>query len=566
MLRKKSFLQRTFRHPLRLQEFVRVLVKYGLSDWIKGLKLDRIFPFVRTMPGWTPEKPPSEERRWALIRMAFEELGPTFIKLGQIASNRSDVLPMSLIKELTLLQDDVQPFSFHEVRRIVKEEFDQNLDEVFAEFDQKPHASASIAQVHRARLRDGTAVAVKIQRPGIRDLITTDTEIIMYLAGLVQRYFPRSRLFNPVALVEEFKKTIMRELDFSVELQNLERFKELYGTMEKLYVPTPYKSHSTKRILTMEYIRGAHVAEVEQDESGKFDGKAVARTGANIILEQIFAHGFFHADPHPGNILVLDNNVVCFLDFGIMGRIRPQQREFLVQLVLGTVNRDPARVTDALLGLTKQTKRDIDVESLEEDIYDLIESYVDVALGEIDLTRFFTDMIGVIVRHGLKIPSNLMLVTKTLVAIEGIGADLSPDFDLMEVFEPFARRLVLRRFRPRNLVHEGYELAQDYGDFLKSFPVDAKESLQLLKTGKLRIGFRVGGLEPLRRTLDAISYRLVFGLVLASLLVSSSLVIQANVPPLWNEVSVIGLVGFAIAGVIAFGFFVSLIVQRLKSR
>ncbi|MGM0673805.1 MAG: ABC1 kinase family protein [Spirochaetota bacterium] len=563
-MKRRKILRQTFRHPRRIREIITAFVKHGLWDWLELLGLQRAFPFVRRLPNWRAESPRTESERWSRLRSALEDLGPTFIKLGQIVSNRTDLLPPELVKELTHLQDDVPPFPTAEAKRIVAEELGVDVSTVFASFDEHPQASASVAQVHHATLRDGREVAVKIQRPDIEQIIETDIEIIQSLAALTERYIPRSRLFSPVELVEEFRRTINLELNFTVERENADRFREMYHDGRNLYVPRTYRDFSTPRVMTMEYIHGARFSEVVADESGRWDKAHIAKKAANLMLEQIYINGFFHGDPHPGNLLIIGDDTLCLLDYGIMGRIRPRQREYLVETMVGTVNRDPARVTDGVLRLTRPSSEHISVEALEDDIYDLIDHYADIAFGEIDINQFFTQLIQLVVRHGLKIPSSLMLITKTLLAVEGLGVNLSPQFDFMQVFQPFARRLLAKRFEPKHLWQETQEIGQDFGSFLRDFPTDARDVLKQAKGGKLRVGFRVTGLEPLRNTLDNISYRLVFGLLVASLLVSSSLVIQAEVPPVWRGVSAFGLVGYGLAGIISVGFLIAIVVRMFR--
>ncbi len=563
IIRQRSFLQRTLRHPLRLQEIARTLVAYGLADWVRKLKLDKVFPVLRQMTGWS-EEAPAASRRWVLLRQSLEELGPTFIKLGQLLSNRSDLLPAELLIELAKLQDSVQPFPFDEVRQTVEAELGRPLQQTFGRFNPQPQASASIAQVHRAQLANGQPVAVKVQRPGIRYTIETDLDILRYLARVAERYIPASRHFNPKGLVEEFKRSITNELDFSVERSNMNRFRTLFHNNAGIRVPRSFSEWSSERILTMEYIEGTKLATIEAGNDPRFDKKRIAQAGADLVLEQIFLHGFFHADPHPGNILVLDGGVICFLDFGIMGRVRPAQRQFLTDAIVGAFRRDANRVTEAVIGLTRQNGARLDHQRLEDDIADLIDEYVDTALGDVDINRFFLSLTQTIVRHNLEIPSSLMLMTKAMLSIEAIGMNLDPEFNFMDAIGPFTRKLFLNRFKPGNLLEEGSELLHDYGRFLRDAPLDVREVLRLARSGKLRMGFQVSGLEPLRQTLDAVSYRLVLGFVLAALLVSSSLIIQANVPPLFRTVSVIGLTGYALAGLISMGFLVALLVRTLR--
>ncbi|MFP4011670.1 MAG: ABC1 kinase family protein [Spirochaetaceae bacterium] len=563
-MRRRRLFGQAIRHPKRMREIVGAFVRHGLWDWLELLGLERVFPFVRHLPNWQGQRPQTEEERWRSIRRALEDLGPTFIKFGQIVSNRTDLLPRELVQELTHLQDNVPPFPAADAKRILENDLGAPVAEVFTEFTDTPRASASIAQVHEARLRDHTPVAVKVQRPDIRAVIESDIEIISAIAQLAERYIPRARLFSPVELVEEFHGTINRELNFTTERENTDRFRELYHDGTNLYVPRTYRELCSPRVITMEYIHGARLSEVQADRSGRFDKAHIARKAATLILEQIYMNGYFHADPHPGNILIMGSDTICLLDYGIMGRVRPKQREHLIETMVGTVYRDPARVTDGILRLTGAGAEHVSAESLEDDIYNLIDHYADIAFGEIDINQFLSELIRLVVRHGLRIPSNLMLISKTLLAVEGIGVNLSPQFDFMEVYAPFARRLVARRYQPRRLWQEAQELGQDFGDFLKDFPMDARDVLKQARGGKLKFGFRVSGLEPLRRTLDAISYRLVFGLLVAALLVSSSLVIQTGVPPFVGGVSVFGLIGYGIAGLITVGFLIAIAVQTFR--
>lgn len=538
-------------------------MKYGLTEWVHELKLDKSFPFVKKMLTKWKNAPPEGATRWELVRMAFEELGPTFIKFGQVLSNRTDMLPRDLTIELARLQDEVPPFAGENAIEIVEEELGSSVSSVYGEFDLEPRASASIAQVHRAVLRDGTEVAVKVQRPGIRHTIETDLEILQYIAGLAERYVPAGRLFNPTALLDEFRRTIRLELDFSVERRSMERFAEMLAHRNTVYVPRAFSEHSTSKVLTMEYIRGIKVSALTEDQHPGYDRTAIAKRGADAMLEQIYEHGFFHGDPHPGNIMVLPNNVVCFLDFGIIGRLRPRERDDLTDALFGIVAKDAPRVTDAMIRITKHA-RSVDRDSLEDAVYDIIATYVDISFHEFDLSGLFNDLIRVVVQYGLVVPSAMMLVTKALISIEGIGASLSPDFSIMTVLEPFTRRMFLKRFAPKNLLDVGYATASDYGSFLRDFPVDARDIMKIMKQGRLRIGFRLGGLEGLRSTLDTVSYRLILGLVLAALMISSALVIHAKLPPLWNGVPVIGLFGFAVAGVFSLGFLIAMIVKILR--
>jgi len=563
-MRKPNLFRNTFRHPLRLQEILRILIRSGLSDWVLLLRLDRSFPWIRRII--REEAPPeqAEKNRWVMVRETLEELGPTFVKFGQIMSNRTDLLPAELVAELVGLQDEVPPVPLSAARQVVESELKTPLEEVFPWFDAEPAASASIAQVHRASLRNGDEVAVKVQRPGIENTIRTDIEILMYLASLVERYVPNMRLFHPTGLVEEFRRSITNELDFTQEVRNIRKFKNLFADDKRVRIPTPFRGYSSRRVLTMQYIRATKLSEVQHDATGRFNKRRLARLGADVILEQIFVHGFFHADPHPGNILVADGDVICFLDFGITGRLRPQQRQHLIDSMLGAVNHDAHRVTMAMLGICERSPRSLDLEALEERVSDVLDEYLEVTFGELDLNQFFDDLIKLVVRFGIRLPSSLMLVTKTMVAIEGIGLSLRPDFNIMEVYRPFTRKLYLDRLRPENVRRDGSELLGDYAALMRALPKDARELVDMVKNGRMQMGFNLTGLEPLRRTLDDVSYRLVLGIVLGSLMVSSAMIVQAGIPPFVFNVPLIGVFGFGAAGLIGFGFIISLVINMFR--
>jgi len=546
------------------------MVKYGLTEWVRMLHLDKAVPGIRSLLTRKSRKQlPKGASRWEIFRMAIEELGPTFIKLGQLLSNRTDILPNELIRELSRLQDEVQPIPQAMVLTAVREELGRPIDEVFSEFDEMPAASASIAQVHRGVLLTGETVAVKLQRPGIEKMIETDLDIVAYLARLAERYVPASRHLEPSDLVREFRKYLRRELDFSRERQNMDRFASMFENRSDLKVPATFAKHSTQRLLIMEYVDGTKVSSVFNNPDAphkvSFDRKSIAESGADLMLEQILIHGFFHADPHPGNIIILPGNTICFLDFGLMGRLNDDERDQLAAAIAGMVRRDGARVTDAVLRLTR-CNRASEYEELVDEVQDLVDDYLDRALRDVNIAELFSDLISLVVAHGLNVPTSLMMVAKALLTIEGVGMHLYPEFTLQPALEEAAKKVVLHRMRPENLVKQFSTVGIDYLELLRDMPADVSGVTRQLRTGALTIGFRLRGLEPMRHTLDNIGYRLVFGLVLAALMVSSALIIHAKLPPLWNDIPLIGLAGFGVAGIIGMGFLFSLAAKVFRRK
>ncbi len=561
---KKKVLKKSYTHARRLQEIVSILLKYHLTDYVKVLRLDKSVKIIQQIVARKKYIPISKYSQWERIRMALEEVGPTFIKFGQLLSNRTDFLPEGLLDELVKLQDRVPPFPENKVRKIIKKEFKRQIEDIFIDFTMKPVASASIAQVHQAYLQDGQKVAVKVQRPGIERIIDIDLEILAGLATRIEKFVPDAKYFNISGLVEEFRVQLKIELNFRRELLHLQKFDNIFnGRESKILVPRAYPDYSTRRILTMDFVDGVKVSTLKEQSRINYNGKILAQRIADLMMEQIFIHGFFHADPHPGNIIIQQNNVVCFLDFGMMGRIRPKEQEALRFMLLGMVNRDAAKVTKSILQMTKRT-RAINLEELEIRVYDLLEEYIDLSLEDLDIAELFLDLITLMRNYGLIIPSNIILMTKAIIAIEGIGLYLYPKFNLIRLFKPFSRRLIMEQFQPKRIANELYESAINYKTLFEEFPVDVRTLLKMAKKGKLSMSFRIIGLRSFRRTIDRVGYRLIFGIVLAALLISSSLIVQADIPPQIQGVPVIGLAGYGIAGLLGFGFLISLLASFIK--
>ncbi len=494
--------------------------------------------------------------------MAVEELGPTFIKLGQLLSNRNDVLPEGLLLELEKLQDDCPPIPPKSVRKIVERELGAPVEQLFSKFDWNPVASASIAQVNRARLPNGTLVAIKVQRPGIEPMVNADLAILGQLAALVERYIPSTRLLALSEIVEEFQAKLRIEMNFRRELLYMQKFRNLFASSRVTKVPVGYRNLTTRRVLVMEFIQGERVSDVIQNGEG-YNKKLVAMRGARLMLEQVFVHGFFHADPHPGNLMILPGNVVCFLDYGMMGRIRPGEKENLRAMFLGMTNRDAAATAKALIALTRQIGK-IDMAELEIRIFDVLDEYLELSLEDFDLSALFQDLLKMLRSFKIIVPANLILMMKALVSIQGIGMQLSPGFNLIQFFEPFARRLVIQEFKPRQIAAETYQAATAYRKLIQEFPEDASEIMKLARDGKLGVRLNVQGLERLRQTLERVSFRFVHSAVLAALIVGSSIMLGTSVPPLWRGVSLFGVIGIAMAAIMGLASFAALLYRLFR--
>jgi len=551
-------LSRTYRHINRYREIIRVLVKHGFGDLITRTNLERYIDRGRKLLPGRGDAEIASLSRWERVRMVLEELGPTFIKFGQIMSNRPDLVPQELITELAKLQSDVPPFSEEEAQHFVEEELGRPVSEIFAEYSSTPIASASIAQVHRASLLNGEEVAIKVQRPRIEQIIKTDLEIMFDLATLMEKHIQEMDILHPVSIVEEFERSIKREIDFTIEAAAIERFGRNFQNDDTIYVPKVYRDYSTRKILTMEFIDGTKASSAEALVNAGVDPKLLASRGADLVLKQVFEHGFFHADPHPGNMVALPGNVVCFLDFGMMGGISHGHREALSNILVGVVNQDAASITKTVLKLA-HNQYIADVEQLEYEIYELLEQYSYRSLKSVNMGVMLNQMVALVVKHRLKIPPNFYLLSKALITIEGVGRVLDPDFDMVKHTEPFAKKLLSERLNPLKLTKDLYLSAIDLSILLRDLPAQTREILTQIKEGRTRIEFEHRGLDPMLKTHEQISNRISFSIVLSSLIVGSALIMRADIPPKVYGIPIIGALGFVAAGVMGFWLLISIL-------
>ncbi len=557
-IRQLTGVGRTYLHLNRYRQILQVFFKYGFDELLDVLKIDQLVEFGRQK--FSPSR---RERVESLsgpqrLRLALEELGPTFIKFGQILSTRPDLIPLPYALELSRLQDQVPPFPYSEVAEAIREKLGKSPEEIFSRFDEKPLAAASIGQVHRAALPDGTEVAVKIRRPKIRKTIEIDLEIMNYLAGLMERHLTEFHIIRPQRIVKEFARTLEEEIDYTVEAGHVERFAAQFRGREGIVVPEVYRDFSGEGILTLEYIDGVKASNLETLREGDYDCGLLAVRGADLMMAQIFEFGFFHADPHPGNIFILPDNVICYLDFGMMGRINREERERFADLLLAVVRKDESRATSAILELTEHDG-DPDRGLLEREIGSFIDRYLYRPLKEIKMGEVLQKLLNLAVSFQLSIKPNLYLMMKAVSQVESLGAELDPDFEIISRARPFVERIQWARFHPRRLAEEIFASGSDLVSLLQEIPTEFSSILRQTRAGKLNIVFQHRGLDKLRTTLDQTGNRVAYAIVLAALIVGSSLVVLSGVPPTWNNIPLIGLIGFLVAGVMGFGLLITII-------
>ncbi len=525
----------------RYRQILASLMRYGYRDVVTALHLDTLVrPFERAALG--DEVPPQERPK--RLRLVCEDLGPTFVKLGQILSTRPDLLPEAYTTELALLRDHVRAFPFAEAEAILVEEYGRPLAAVFRSVDPEPIASASISQVHRATLHDGRTIALKIRRPGIDRTVQADLEILKNLAQLAERRLPALAPYGPVALARELERTLKRELDLAIERRTMERCRGQFAREPTAHIPEVYREFSTSKVLAMELIGGVSVNDLSGLRRMGVDPAVVAVRGSRILLRQIFRFGFFHADPHPGNLRVLEGGVIAPLDYGMFGRIDGPTRERIVDLLSGLMAEDTDRVLRALEALEIRGEH-VDVRALRRDVSELVASYSDLTLDAIDLSVLLRDLVGFIRVHHLTIPPDLVLLIRALVTIEGVGRELDPHFDIAAQVGPLFRELAARRYSPRRFLNQTARTAEDLQRIATLLPDVLGQSLESIKRGELTVKFDLQHFEQLVRRLTGASQTLTAGIVIAGLIVGSSLVIRAG-----DGAATLGVVGFTIAAVL----------------
>lgn len=503
----------------RTRAIVGVFVRHGLGDLVSHLNL----PWAARRATRLGRAEASEVGRAVRFRQALEELGPTFIKFGQALSIRSDLLPAGLATELGTLQDAAPPLPASVITAVVEAELKAPLATVFREFDPTPIGSASIAQVHAATLPDGTRVAVKVRRPGIRDVIESDLAVLHAIAVSAERHWADAELFAPTALVAQFARTIRLEQDFTREGRVIERFAHNFRDSATIVIPRVHWACTSRAVLTLDYIDGIKVSQVDALRRHGSDPGLVARRGADAILQQVLEDGLFHADPHPGNLLVLPGSVIALLDYGIVGHLTEPARDRLTELIMAVGTRDATRLAPLLLALGEPLVPP-DPPALEQDLVELVDTYAGARLQDLSLAQVWSDIASVIGRHRIKLPSDLMLLVKTLITMEAVGLRLDPGFRMIEHATPYVQRLLREHWSPRRAVDRLGRASRDLGEVMHDVPRDLQALLGQARSGRLAVHVRQDDVKQLARALDQASRRLGASVLAAMVLLSVVLV------------------------------------------
>jgi len=530
-----SSIPQAVRNAARLQQVISVLAKYGLATWLHRIPLDWLQKHFRTSQGDAIVGLSWSER----VREAMAELGTTFIKIGQILSTRPDIIGPDLADKLSALQSNTPPDSFTAIRTLIEKELKQPIGDVFATFEEKPCASASIGQVHRATLHDGRQVAVKVQHIGIEDNIRNDLAIAQELAALVEAHSTEAALYRPVSTIAEASRSLLKELDFGKELRNAQIFARHFRNDPTVRFPEVFPKFSTRRVLTMEYLEGTELSRIDDAVGGTIDRQALAEHGAGIFLEMLFRDGFFHADPHPGNLLVMPDGVIGVLDCGMVGRIDEQLRDQFEDLLLAAVDGDPDRVVDAIIALGELPKT-FDRRSLTHDIVEFFEHYSTMDFNDFDLSTALNDATEIIRRQNIRLPARLSMLIRMLAVLEGTAERLSPSFNIVDLLRPYRRSIVKRRLSPLRMRRRMLAAYRRWSHLLNIVPGDVADILENVKQGRFDVHLD-------HRRLDGLVNRLVRGIVVSSLFVGSSLLWSQSVPPHLYGFSIPGVVGSSLA-------------------
>jgi ubiquinone biosynthesis protein len=544
-------------HVRRYSEIVSVLVKYGFVDVVAALHLTPYLAAGRRMLSAFGGQGHPEPSRAVRLRLAIEELGPAFIKFGQALSTRADLLPSDVIAELALLQDSVPPLGAGVARNAIEQALGHRIEDVFLEFDPEPLAAASIAQVHRATLRSGEVVAVKVRRPGIEQVIEADLAILADLAALAERYLPDAALYSLGDLVAEFARTIRREQNLVREGRLIARISSQFAGDSTVRFPGICWPLTTPAILTMEFLDGVKVSAVG-GEAPDLDPELVARRGADAVLKQILVNGLFHADPHPGNILVLPGSVVAFVDFGIVGRINRQMRDWLSETIMAVHRHDADRLAEIVVTVATPLQP-VDMHELSGDVEEMLDTYADLSLGELSLSALFASITAAMARHRLKLPADLLLLIKAVTTIEAVGRQLVPAFKIVEYATPFVESLLEQKYTPEILVRRTVDAGREMLGAVRSLPANLAEITRKVRADGIQVEFIHRNLDFFVREMDRSSNRLSFAIVIAAIVIGSSIVVHAGAGPQVLGYPLLGLAGFLAAGVLGIGLAVAIL-------
>lgn len=510
----------------RLRHIAEILARNGLGILLDQTELGRFLP-----GGWRRRAERADEKWTRMtiaerVRHTLEDLGPTYIKLGQLMSGRGDLLPPGFADELTKLLDSAPPFSYEEVTREIEQELGSPPEQIFASFERTPIAAASIGQVHRASLAEGERVVVKVQRPNIQSIVQSDLDLLMRQAQFLQRRSEAARNYNAVEIVDELGYALKNELDYMAEAQNIERFYQAYADDPNIRIPRVYWEYTTRRVIVMEEIEGIKLTELQRLREEGYNLPAIADVGNHFYLRQIFEDGFFHADPHPANIMVAGNQL-AILDFGMVAFLSPRLREQLGDMLVGVITQNTEQVITVLVRMGVVT-RATDLRELERDIQRMLARYLGLPLHQMDIARILSEVFSISFMHHIRLPSDFAMLIRTIIILNGVGGQLDPDYKLVEALEPFVRQLVQDKLSIKRIGGSAMRTFEALNMLAQRLPNRLDDLWDQLDEGELTVGVSVRDLRMIIQRLDRVANRLAFALVVAALIIGSALILMGG--------------------------------------
>ncbi len=543
----------------RFRKILAVLFEEGFDFIIEKIRLKHHIPITKRLKaGIEKKKRHSLEKR---LRLTLERLGPTFIKLGQMLSVRPDLIPKDYIKELEMLQDRVPSFSYGIVKKQIKKELGKEINEIFKTFDKKPIASASISQVHKATLKDGKRVAVKIQRQEAKKLMETDIEIMIYFAKLLEKHFPKVRKFNPVKVVQEFANWTEKELDFRREAANAKLFAHNFKDSKTVKIPKIYDQYVTEKILVLEFIHGIELHNTKEIKKRKLKFSQIIKNGFDAVLTQVFIHGFFHADPHPGNILVLKDNSIAFVDFGIVGHFDKKLKDKSISLFYGIVENDLDTVADTLMDLGAGCE-EVNRQELKYELSLFIEPLQKSSLEKIKVSRVLEETMEIALNFGIKIPLPFVLFGKTIVTLEGIGLKYDPEFKIVDVSRSFIEKLVRQRSNPVYILNDFVKNALKFKKFAEALPEETEKALKKIQKGTIKVDIQDTDINKLSLKIDRSSNRVSYALITTALLIVGAIFMNIEKGPAIFSIPLLALLSFGGAAFSGMVLVISILNER----
>ncbi len=543
---------KTVKNISRIGEVINILIKYSFEDVIQNSSLRQFISAKKQVSfQYAANEFLDKYNRWERIRMVIEEMGVTAIKLAQYLSNRPDILPEPLINEFEKLQANVPPFSSITAKAIIEKETGKKIKDLFLYFDNHTIGSASIGQVHRVRLMSGEDAVVKIQRPQAAAKVKTDLRLLREFVKLTENYFQNFGILNPREIVDVFEELMLKELDYTTEAKSILKFRKIYDKYPTFKIPKPYPEYSTSKVLVLEFISGCKITNIEQLKKWGLSNKRIAERGIKMYLMQIFQYGLFHADPHPGNILIYPNEDIALIDFGMVGRLTKKQKFQLADLFFALTSQDAKAMATSIRRLSVKSEID-NFSAFENDLQELIDDFIVLDIGEIDMKELVIRLQKIFFKYKLQMPGAIFLMFRALSILDGVGKKLSPKFNPLKYIKPYTYKIIKEQYSPNNIKSELQFTFAQFSSLFYSSPVDLKYIIEKIRAGELQTNISIVGFDAFLKKIDIFGNKLVLSIIITALIIGASLVVIAHpaTMPTLLSIPLFSIIGIAIASVL----------------